>query len=121
MLEPVLDLGSNRVPNVIDADHHRDSFPSYSLPNSEIFTWIFSPTGTSGPDQQENLLISMRGAVAIQSCGVVGHLRNDTDNVVSSSTCLRLEKDLWQRQTSLEPSLGLLVLLGQPDVYCSWV
>lgn len=41
--------------------------------------------------------------------------------MVSSSTCLRLQKNLWQRQTSLGPCLGLLVLLGQPAPDCSWV
>lgn len=50
------------------------------------------------PDLQEKLLICIiRESGASHSSALVGHLRNEVDNLVSSSTCLSLGKDLWQK------------------------
>ncbi|XP_039235645.1 uncharacterized protein LOC120322949 isoform X2 [Pipra filicauda] len=78
--------------------------PSYSLSIPRFSHRL------SGPNHQEKRLICiLREFGASQGCGLVGHLRND--NLVSSSTCLRLGKDVWQRETSLGPS---------PVCWCYW-
>lgn len=90
MLRPALELGSNRalVTTTI-----------LCLPIPCLIP-RFSPRFSAQPahlvlTSRKTLPISIIwGAAAFQRCGPVGHLRNEADNLVSSSTCLRLEKDL---------------------------
>lgn len=70
----------------------------------------FSPRCSA---QGAHLVLSSRKTHSLGEQQLAKLGASGADDVVSSSTCLRLEKDLWQSQTSLGTFLGLLVVLEQ--------